>query len=92
MVQLYMYFLSLSLLKINYIDRFENLVLHTGGSRRGRCGHCQGCTQQNCGYCTNCKDMKKFGGLGRKKKACVKRKCTGEQVYNYKILSQQSAS
>ena len=30
---------------------------------------------QNCGACTNCKDMKRFGGPGTKKKACIRRCC-----------------
>ena len=39
--------------------------------KRGRCGDCQGCTEQeDCGTCINCKDKP-----GRKKQCCVKRKC-----------------
>ena len=30
---------------------------------------------QNCGAFTNCKDMKRFGGPGTKKKACIRRCC-----------------
>ena len=29
--------------------------------------------EAECGKCTNCKDKKKFGGVGRKKKACNSR-------------------
>lgn len=39
-----------------------------------RCS-CEGCSLSDCGVCSNCCDMKKFGGPGRKKQRCVKRKC-----------------
>ena len=32
---------------------------------------------KDCGVCNFCKDMKKFGGPGRLKKACIQRKCQG---------------
>ncbi len=38
---------------------------------------CEGCLANDCGSCLYCIDMKKFGGLERKKKKRVKRKCTG---------------
>ena len=44
---------------------------------RSRCGHCEGCLKADCGKCTECLDKKKFGGPGRKKKACSYRKCFG---------------
>jgi len=31
---------------------------------------------EDCGKCTTCRDMIKFGGAGKKKKACSHRKCT----------------
>ena len=40
---------------------------------------CQGCLRSDCGDCTNCKDKKKFGGPGKKKKACIKRLCSRNQ-------------
>lgn len=45
--------------------------------RRGRCGECSGCIADDCGACVCCKDMKKYGGTGRKKKCCIRRKCVG---------------
>ena len=42
-------------------------MLATGTKRVRRCGECLGCTATDCGGCINCKDMKKFGGPGRKK-------------------------
>ena len=42
-------------------------------------GRCKQCNAEDCGQCNNCVDnyKKKFGGPGKKKKGCVKRKCTG---------------
>ena len=42
--------------------------------RRKRCGVCEVCQQADCGDCKSCKDMVKFGGTGRKKQCCEKRK------------------
>lgn len=44
------------------------------GKKRLHC-MCEGCLLDDCGECTNCNDMKKFGGPGRKKQRCIKRKC-----------------
>ncbi|KAL2747796.1 DNA (cytosine-5)-methyltransferase PliMCI isoform X1 [Vespula maculifrons] len=45
------------------------------GPRRHRCGVCEACQQSDCGTCIACKDMTKFGGTGRSKQACVRRRC-----------------
>ena len=37
---------------------------------------CVGCKREDCGFCINCKDMKKFGGQGKKKQKCIHRVCT----------------
>ena len=42
--------------------------------KRSSCS-CENCLLDDCGQCANCHDMKKFGGPGRKKQRCVKRKC-----------------
>ena len=47
------------------------------GIRRKRCGHCMGCLHTDCGQCLFCKDKPKFGGQGRLKQCCKKRKCLG---------------
>jgi len=39
-----------------------------------RCRQCDNCLKLDCGVCSNYLD-KKFGGLGKKKQACVYRKC-----------------
>ena len=36
---------------------------------------CTGCVAYDCGLCKNCKDMKKFGGKGRKKQKCLRCQC-----------------
>ncbi len=40
----------------------------------------------DCGSCVYCKDMKKFGGPGKKKRKCAKRKCTGATQVNIFII------
>uniref|UniRef100_A0A8C7CI06 DNA (cytosine-5)-methyltransferase n=1 Tax=Oncorhynchus kisutch TaxID=8019 RepID=A0A8C7CI06_ONCKI len=46
-----------------------------GGIKRQRCGVCEVCLVPDCGKCSACKDMIKFGGSGRSKQACQKRRC-----------------
>lgn len=45
---------------------------------------CDGCQMQDCGKCSHCRDMIKFGGPGRKKQACILRKCTNKGNYGDK--------
>ena len=45
-------------------------------ARKRRCMECAGCKREDCGSCINCKDMKKFGGQGKKKQKCINRVCT----------------
>lgn len=45
------------------------------GPKRQRCGICENCQQPDCGLCNACKDMIKFGGTGRSKQACIRRRC-----------------
>ena len=57
-----------------------NFTLKTEGIKwKSRCGNCSGCAAKECGTCHFCKDMKKYGGSGRLKKACIQRKCQGER-------------
>lgn len=53
---------------------------NAGIKRKRRCRSCDACSKDDCGHCPNCKDMKKFGGTGRKKQCCVQRKCTVSEV------------
>lgn len=50
------------------------------GNKRTRCGECLGCTSSNCGSCKYCHDNPRFGGPGKLKQACAKRKCTMMQI------------
>ncbi|XP_065889198.1 DNA (cytosine-5)-methyltransferase 1-like [Dysidea avara] len=40
-----------------------------------RCGLCDNCLQADCGQCKYCKDKPRFGGPGKMKQACSKKKC-----------------
>ena len=51
--------------------------LPTMGNRKGRCGACLNCLKANCEVCKYCKDMPKFGGKNKLKKACAERECLG---------------
>ena len=41
-----------------------------------RCGACMGCRSKDCRQCGPCKAMKKYGGPGLLKQACIHRKCS----------------
>lgn len=43
--------------------------------RRARCGQCDGCKEADCKTCQACRDMPKYGGAGKVKQSCVRRKC-----------------
>ena len=56
------------------------------GKRKKRCGSCEGCTAKDCQMCVYCKDMIKYGGLGKRRKSCVQRRCVkifSELAYNH---------
>ncbi|UYV62934.1 DNMT1 [Cordylochernes scorpioides] len=59
----------------------NQLDIKKGGVvRKGRCGVCEPCQQPDCGNCKFCRDMVKFGGSGRSKQACLKRRCPNMMV------------
>jgi len=43
--------------------------------RRARCATCVGCKEIDCKTCLACRDMTKYGGAGKVKQSCVRRKC-----------------
>jgi len=43
--------------------------------RKLRCGECVACLAAECGTCTACRSMVRFGGEGKARKMCVRRKC-----------------
>lgn len=46
------------------------------GLKWKRCGLCEGCLAKDCMICKFCRDKKKYGGPGKLKQCCVKKKCT----------------
>ena len=46
---------------------------YTKKSVRGKT--CEGCSKPDCEKCDICLDKKKFGGLGKKKQACIYMRC-----------------
>jgi len=48
--------------------------------RRRRCMECTGCKEEDCKVCAPCRDMIKYGGLGRLRQSCVKRRCLQPQL------------
>ncbi|KAG1714242.1 DNA (cytosine-5)-methyltransferase 1 [Nymphon striatum] len=65
-------------------ELFENEMDDTNAKitapRRKRCGLCEACQQPECGVCSACKDMVKYGGSGKSKQACIKRRCPNKEV------------
>ena len=62
---------KLTEVKRNYCSKICVLIFCIGG----RCMQCVGCKSDDCGVCIFCKDKKKFGGPGKRKKACIRRAC-----------------
>lgn len=58
------------------LQKQTGILATLGIRKRHRCGTCNGCQMQDCGKCSHCRDMIKFGGPGRKKQACILRRCT----------------
>ena len=56
------------------------------GKKRKRCGTCPGCVAEDCQKCPMCLDKPKYGGKGKKKQCCVKRRCSGKP-YSYNIVT-----
>uniref|UniRef100_A0A0K2UWL7 Uncharacterized protein n=1 Tax=Lepeophtheirus salmonis TaxID=72036 RepID=A0A0K2UWL7_LEPSM len=48
--------------------------------RRVRCKVCEACMGGDCQICIYCKDMLKYGGQGRMKQTCEKRRCLQPQL------------
>ncbi len=53
-----------------------------GGNRRRRvrCKTCQACLGGDCRQCVYCQDMSKYGGPGKMKQTCEKRRCLHPQL------------
>uniref|UniRef100_A0A4W4H127 DNA (cytosine-5)-methyltransferase 1 n=1 Tax=Electrophorus electricus TaxID=8005 RepID=A0A4W4H127_ELEEL len=63
-----------------FSDQIDQNNKEGGGVKRQRCGVCEVCQAPDCGKCSACKDMIKFGGSGRSKQACQKRRCPNMAV------------
>ena len=63
-------------------NRDNDVYQDVAGLRRTRCRWCENCTRKDCGQCKNCKDMMKFGGKGKAKQECIKRKCERREERN----------
>jgi F-box/leucine-rich repeat protein 10/11 len=48
--------------------------------RRVRCKNCEACMGGDCRMCVYCRDMIKYGGPGRMKQTCEKRRCLHPQL------------
>ncbi|XP_014214363.1 DNA (cytosine-5)-methyltransferase 1 [Copidosoma floridanum] len=60
-------------------DQLANTTDNLAFKRR-RCGVCEPCQQPDCGECFACQSMLKFGGPGRTKQACVRRRCPNMEI------------
>ncbi|KAL7554129.1 hypothetical protein ACHAWF_017521, partial [Thalassiosira exigua] len=45
-------------------------------ARKAMCGKCDACRRDDCGECRACRDKPKFGGRGRLRRKCLRRKCS----------------
>ena len=61
-------------------------------SKTKRCGTCQGCTNKNCRKCGPCLQMKKYGGSGKLKQACINRKCSNPIGPGGKVIIERGNS
>ena len=63
----------------SYFEKEAIKILTRLGTIRNKrfypCAKCKVCLTEECGKCINCIDMCKFGGLGKRRKRCVLRKC-----------------
>lgn len=58
-----------------HIQRSSSNTTTKKYKRKHRCGNCVGCLASECKKCRFCLDMPKYGGTGRLRQACMKRKC-----------------
>ncbi len=73
---------------LNYI---YNTVHFTIGRKRKRCGECFGCKAEDCRECKFCVDKPKYGGPGKLKQVCKRRKCV-QASQNLDKKQQQNGS
>ena len=76
-------------LKVVYKPEKKKVVAETTVKKPKRssrmCGKCRACcTIEDCGVCVFCKDMKKFGGPGKRRQKCLRRQC---EVFSKHIIT-----
>lgn len=76
-------------LKIVYKPEKKRVVPEAAAKKPKRssrmCGKCKACaTVEDCGVCVFCKDMKKFGGPGKRRQKCLRRQC---EVFSKHIIT-----
>ena len=76
-------------LKVVYKPEKKKVVQETAQKKPKRssrmCGKCKACcTIEDCGVCVFCKDMKKFGGPGKRRQKCLRRQC---EVFSKHIIT-----
>ena len=76
-------------LKVTYKPEKKKVVPETAAKKPKRssrmCGKCKACcTIEDCGVCVFCKDMKKFGGPGKRRQKCLRRQC---EVFSKHIIT-----
>ena len=54
-------------------------------TRKSRCKNCPECLRDECARCINCLDMKKYGGQGKKKQACLEKVCKKNELIVCKL-------
>ena len=57
--------------------------------RKVRCGQCPECMSEPCGTCKFCLDSPKYGGTGKLRKACLRRRCSNvsEAIHVHSLYS-----
>ena len=67
-------------------------LLYVGERKRGQCGSCLACARDDCGQYRYCLDMVKFGGPGKKRQACILRKCSEMSAFKDLQSKQEETS
>lgn len=56
------------------------------------CYDCAACVRPDCGECINCRDKPRFGGIGKRKRACMrKERCMRDTAICVLVMWQRTA-
>ncbi|CAG9828260.1 unnamed protein product [Diabrotica balteata] len=67
-----------------FSDQMDAKIVEKGPKKK-RCGICEACQSPDCGECNHCRDMVKFGGPGKLKQACKRRRCMHMEVIDAEV-------